>query len=467
MKRSPILGGLLVVVLVCSLLPAPAWAQFTQQGPKLVGTGAVGAAGQGTSVSLSGDGNTAIVGGPGDNILAGAAWIYTRAGGVWSQQAKLVGTGAVGLFPAEQGLSVSLSGDGSTAIVGGFGDDNEIGAAWVYTRSGGVWSQQAKLVGTGALSAAEQGASVSLSGDGNTAIVGGPGDSSAGAGWVFTRSAGVWSQQAKLVGTGVLGSAAQGASVSLSDDGNTAIVGGPFDNFNPIAPSPGAAWVFARSGGVWTQQAKLVGTGAVGAAAQGGSVSLSGDGNTAIVGGASDSDFAGAAWVYTRSDGVWSQQTKLVGAGAVAAAAQGASVSLSGDGNTAIVGGPSDNGENTLGFGVGATWVYTRSGSVWTQRGPKLVGTGNVGNAGQGEAISLSNDGNTAIVGGPGDNLDTGAAWVFAQPVFAGTPGKANCHGQSVSVLARQFGGLNGAAAALGFASVPALQNAILAFCGG
>jgi hypothetical protein len=167
-------------MLACSLLPAPVRAQFTQQGPKLVGTGAVGDASQGNSVSLSGDGDTAIVGGPSDDSSAGiigpgAAWVFTRSGGVWGQQAKLVGAGAVGV--TAQGYSVSLSGDGNTAVVGGPFGPSEIGTAWVYTRSGGVWPQQTKLVGTGATSPFSgfgQGWSVSLSGDGNTAIVGGP-----------------------------------------------------------------------------------------------------------------------------------------------------------------------------------------------------------------------------------------------------------------------------------------------------
>src|ERR1700719_3550661 len=95
-----------------------ALAQFTQQGLKLVGTGAVGQSGQGISVALSGDGNTAIVGAYSDNSFTGAAWVYTRSNGVWTQQgAKLVGTGAVG--NAGQGWSVALSADGNTAILGG------------------------------------------------------------------------------------------------------------------------------------------------------------------------------------------------------------------------------------------------------------------------------------------------------------------------------------------------------------
>jgi hypothetical protein len=83
----------LAIVLLCSF----ASAQWVQQGDKLVGTGAVGVAGQGWSVSLSSDGNTAIVGGLNDSSGAGAAWVFTRSGVVWSQQGnKLVGTGAVG-----------------------------------------------------------------------------------------------------------------------------------------------------------------------------------------------------------------------------------------------------------------------------------------------------------------------------------------------------------------------------------
>jgi hypothetical protein len=460
--RNRILCGLTVVALVWALLPAPAQAQFSQQGPKLVGTGAIGPAEQGFSVAVSAEGNTAIVGGFLDNNGAGAAWVFTRAAGVWSQQAKLVGTGVVGPG-ALQGFSVAVSSDGNTAVVGGPVDDSFAGAGWVFTRSGGVWSQQgAKLVGTGAVGAASQGQSVALSGDGNTAIIGGLADNDfAGAAWVFARSTGVWSQQgAKLVGTGVVGSgAAQGASVSLSGDGHTAIVGGPDDD---LEAGTGAAWVFTRSGGVWSQQAKLVGTGVVGPlAAQGISAALSGDGNTAIVGGPFDNlldDFgAGAAWVFRRSAGVWSQQAKLVGTGAVGPAEQGNSVSLSGDGNTAIVGGPNDNGS------AGAAWVFTRSGGVWSPQDGKLVGTGAVGLAGQGNSVSLSGDGNTAIVGGP-FGVPPGAAWVYFR--FAGTRGKANCFGQSVSALAREFGGLNNATAVLGYPSVAALQDAILAFCG-
>jgi hypothetical protein len=92
----------------------------------------------GTSVALSSDGNTAVVSGfNGNNV--GAAWVFTR-NNVWTQQGgKLVGTGAVG--NTNQGI-VSASGDGNTFIIGGFTDNNNTGAAWIFTQSNGVWSQQ-------------------------------------------------------------------------------------------------------------------------------------------------------------------------------------------------------------------------------------------------------------------------------------------------------------------------------------
>ena len=298
--KKQVLNILLSSIAACSLFPVPAQGQFVPQVSIQVGAAGVGASYRCASVALSGNGNTAIVGGCDDTSYTGAAWVFTRSGGIWSQQgSKLVGTGAVG--PAYQGKSVALSGDGNTAIVGGEADNNYAGAAWVFTQNAGVWSQQgAKLVGTGAVGNAYQGESVALSEDGNTAIVGGSIDNgNTGAAWVFTRNTGVWTQQgSKLVGTGTVGAAFQGTSVALSETGNAALVGGPDDNTNT-----GASWVFTRNAGAWTQQgSKLVGTGATGAAEQGTSVALSADGNTALIGSpyGDNNNYATAAWVFTQ-----------------------------------------------------------------------------------------------------------------------------------------------------------------------
>jgi hypothetical protein len=360
------------------------------------------------------------------------------------QGPKLVGSHASG--NAEQGASVSLSADGNTAIVGGPHDNADAGAAWIFSRNSALpvvhgsvgtpapsvapaaWTQTGtKLVGTGASVAAQQGYAVALSADGNTAIVGGYKDNSGvGAVWIFARNGklqlpnsaadagGVpgallpdqWSQQGeKLVAGNETGAGMFGVSVALSTDGNTAIVGGDTDS-----SGTGAAWIFTRSHGVWSEQAKLIGSGATGNAFQGISVALSSDGNTALVGGNGDNTDNGAAWVFVRNGTTWSQQgLKLLGSGNVGAAEQGYAVALSLDGNTALVGGFADNVD------AGAVWIFSRSGVTWTQVGSKLVGTGAVGAARQGFSVALSGDASTAAIAGYEDNAFNGAVWVFTQ----------------------------------------------------
>lgn len=391
-------------------------AQFEQQGPMLIGRGAEGSAYHGTSVAVSADGHTAIAGGPMDAASTGAAWVYVLANDVWRQQGeKLVGGGATGPFRvAGQGKSVALSGDGSTALIGGNGDDDGIGATWVFTRSNGVWTQQgSKLVGTGFVGEPGQGRSVALSSTGDTALIGGPNDAFySGAAWVFTRSSGVWVQQgSKLTPDEATPGALFGSAVALSADGNTALIGAPHDE-----NGTGAVWVFSRLGGAWMQQGtKLVGAGGVGPyMAQGCAAALSADGSTAMVGGPADANQTGAAWVFTRSSGIWSQQgEKLVGIPTgILGSMQGTSIALSADGNTACLGGPYDSD------GLGAVWVFKRSNGVWAQQGSKLVGHNPAPPpSAQGASVALSGDGATAVIGGPDLGGSTGGVWIFSASV--------------------------------------------------
>jgi len=396
---------------------------YLQQSNKLVGTGyTVGGYGsyQGKSVSLSADGNTLAVGGWQDNAYKGATWIFTRSGTTWTQQGnKLFGTGYSG-SSIYQGYSVSLSADGNTLAVGGYGNRYSgiiaVGATWIFTRSGTTWSQQGnRLVGTGYSGQSYQGRSVSLSADGNTVAVGGENDNlgRGGAVWIFIRSGTTWSQQGtKLVGTGYTSAPYQGTSVALSGDGNTLAIGGYNDN-----GTIGATWIFTRFETTWAQQGtKLVGSGYVGAPQQGYSISLSGDGNTLAIGGGNDNG-TGATWIFTRSDSTWMQQgTKLIGTGNTGSVYQGGAVALSSDGNTLAVGGRNDNAH------LGATWIFTRSGTNWTQKGDKLIGSGYSGLPEQGTSVSLSADGNTLAIGGQNDEIYedsygdfyiVGATWVF------------------------------------------------------
>lgn len=381
----------------------------TQQGSKRVATGAIGGSQQGRGVSLSADGNTLAVGGPNDDSFVGGVWIFTRSGSTWTQQgSKLVGTGAVGA--AFQGFSVSLSADGNTLASGSYWDNSSIGATWIFTRSGSTWTQQgSKLVGTGSVGQSHQGESVSLSADGNTLAVGGFGDNTMfGATWIFTRSGTTWSQQgAKLVGAGAVGATPlQGDGVSLSADGNTLAIGGTYDN-----AAAGATWIFTRSGTTWSQQgSKLVGTGASGAALQGQNVSLNADGNTLAVNGNEDNSTYGATWVFTRTGTTWTQQgSKLVGTGRVnTGSIIGGGVSLTADGNMLSFARQGDDGN------LGATWIFVRSGTTWSQSGSKIIGSGYTGVPSQGEVVHLSADGSTLAIGGGEDNSNAGATWIFS-----------------------------------------------------
>jgi hypothetical protein len=382
---------------------------FVQQGRALSGSEEKGGlVALGWSVALSSDGNTALIGGPFDNgvKLMGAAWVFTRSQGKWSQQGPKL-TGKEESSEGRFGWSVALSSDGNTALIGGITDD-KAGAVWVFTRSEGKWSQQGPKLTGGREPSTELrfGQSVALSSDGNTALIGGIGDNkTAGAAWVLTRSEGKWGQELKLTAEKEeVGHGGFGESVALSSDGNTALIGGPFDN-----SGAGAAWVFTRSEGKWNQQgSKLTGSKEESGSGEfGSSVRLSSDGNTGLIGARFDNIRAGAAWVFTRSEGTWSQQgPKLVG-GKVPFSKEdkfGESVALSSDGNTALISSPSE--------GSGAAWVFTRTEGKWASQ-IKLTGGKEQTGGGFGSSVALSSDGNTALVGDTVTNSDLGGAWVF------------------------------------------------------
>jgi hypothetical protein len=299
----------------------------------------------------------------------------------------------------ERGAVASLETDGSlSGVLGSLSQPR-------FTQQG------PKLTGGEEAAISEFGSSIALSADGNTAVVGSPNDRGLGAVWVFTRKGATWTQQGqKLTGRGENGQGDFGISVARSADGNTALVGGAFDN-----RSRGAVWVFTRSGTTWTQQGKkLTGSGAESGfdsvwGGFGRGVALSADGNTALISSPGDDNFVGAVGVFTRKGSTWTQQgKKLIGRGETGnglppATGNGSSglsggdafgedVALSADGNTALIGADQDNG------GRGAAYVFTRRGSTWTQQGNRLtVNNNSNGEQGSfGTGVALSADGNTA-----------------------------------------------------------------------
>jgi hypothetical protein len=303
-----------------------------------------GAAGDyfGFSVALQGD--TALIGASNKTVSAhlgqGAAYVFTRSGGAWSQQAEL--TGSDGAATDRFGQSVAL--DGDTALIGAsyktVSGHSAQGAAYVFTRIVGGWTQQAELTGSDGADADLFGYSVAL--DGDTALIGARlktvnGHSTQGAAYVFTRSGGVWSQQAEMTGSDGASGDYFGCSVAL--DGDTALIGASYKTVSGHL-AQGAAYVFTRSGSVWTQQAELTGSDGANDDTFGWSVAL--DADTALVGAFTKTmnghNAQGAVYAFTRSGGAWSQRAELTGSDGATTDYFGWSVALGG--RITLVGAP-------------------------------------------------------------------------------------------------------------------------------
>lgn len=369
----------------------------------------------GNAISISGD--TAVVGAKnhdvGGNSNQGAAYVFTRAGTAWTQEAIL--TAAGGAADDEFGASVAIS--GSLVIVGADGDNvgsnpNQ-GSAYVFIRSGTTWTQQAQLTATDGGAGDHFGISVAMSGD--TALVGAffdivGGNNSQGSAYVFTRSGTTWTEQAKLTASD--GSATDWFGYGVAISGNTAVVGAYQDDVGANIDQ-GSVYVFIRSGVTWTQQAQLTAADGVADDEFGDTVAISGD--TAIVGTFKDdvgaNDGQGSAYVFTRSGTTWTQQAQLTALDGSSSDHFGYSVAISG--NTAVVGAAYYNVGGT-GGNPGRAYVFTRSGTTWTQQEQLAPSDGGSGDR-FGVAVAIS--GSNIIIGANGHDVGTntsqGSAYVY------------------------------------------------------
>ena len=347
----------------------------------------------GQSVSVSDDGTTALVAAFEDEDpngeKAGSAYVFSKSGGNWSQQQKL--SASDGDVDDGFGVSVSLSADGATALIGAADiderDDVEApGSVYVFTESGESWSQQQKLTPDNSNMGDSFGESVSVSDDGTTALIGASGTGSA---YIFTESGGSWSQQQKLTPTDGDGSSQFGNSVSLSDGGTTALIG-----------AFGSAFIFMKSGGRWDQQQKLTTTD--GSRVYFGSVSIANEGAIAFIGALKgknqNGDRVGSVYVFTKSGESWSQQQKLSANDGDTGDDFGRAVSVSDNGTTVFIG--ADGDENQNGDRAGSVYVFTESGGSWSQQ-QKLSATNGGSTAFFGRSVSVSDDGTTVLIGAP------------------------------------------------------------------
>ncbi|MBE7482746.1 MAG: FG-GAP repeat protein [Polyangiaceae bacterium] len=350
------------------------------------------------------DGDTAIVGAWGDDDKgsnAGAAYVFVKNGGTWSQQAKLTASdgGANDYF----GVVTAVEGD--TAIVGAYQDDNWQGSAYVFVRNGTTWTQQAKLTAGDPTNGAEFGCRVGISGD--TVIVGARWRAPSGAAYVFTRSGTTWSQQAKLTSDATAGGGVSGGGFGWSVDvsGDTALVSAFQDDIT--ATDQGSLFVFTRSGATWSQQAKLVASDAGAGHKLGYWVAL--QGNTVLAGAPFHGSGRGAGYVFFRSGTAWSEQGKLLAADGAAGDNLGNAVAVHGD--VAILGAEGDDIGTSA--NQGSAYLFTRTGNAWSEA-VKLAAADGTGGDQFGNAVSLSNG--VALAGAYLDNpkgSQSGSAYVF------------------------------------------------------
>jgi hypothetical protein len=375
---------------------------------KLVAANKVANDNFGYSVAVSADGSTLVVG----SYLAdrsnvsdcGSIYVYTKVEGVWEQQAELQANDktAVDYF----GWSVAVSATGNTVVVGSRLADNggviNSGAAYVFSRTDTSWAQHSKLTAANKATGDLFGWSVAISGDASTIVIGSTyadpnAVSDSGAAYVFAMTDGLYVEEARLTASDKAAGDQFGTSVAVSSLGNTIIVGSRYADVSTVSNS-GAAYVFNRSGGVWTQQAKLSPEDRVANDNFGISVSISGDGDRVVVGShqtdVSSLANVGSLYVFVRVDNTWNQQAKLTAFDQAAGDNLGWSVAMSSDGNT-IVSGAYYNDPTSV-INAGATYAFTYVNEIWNEQS-KLVASDKVISDYFGWSVAVSGDGTTVV----------------------------------------------------------------------
>ena len=373
----------------------------------------------GNTIAMSNDGNYLVIGsarersnatginGDQTNLSAsqaGAAYVFVRSGSNWSQQAyiKASNTEAQDLFAT----SVAINSDGSRLVIGAIGEDSNAtgvngdqtnnsasfsGAAYVFVRSGSTWSQEAYLKASNTGSSDSFGNKVSISADGSRIAVSADGEDSnatgvngnetdnsafsAGATYVFVRSGSTWSQEAYIKASNTESQDYFGRSLALSGDATRLVVGADQEDSNATgingnqadnsATRAGAAYVFVRTGSTWSQEAYVKASNTEIQDFFANSVSLDSDGNTMAIGATGEDSSAtgingneadnngfnsGAVYVFSRSGSTWTQQAYIKQSNTDPGDNFSINLSLTASGDGLLVGA---NGEAGYDSGVG------------------------------------------------------------------------------------------------------------------
>src|SRR5882672_1479586 len=328
---------------------------------------------------------------------------------VWMQQKVTASDGTANSY-----FSSAAALNGSTALIGADGDNSFQGATYLFTKSNGSWSEGQKLTASDGLPGGEFGYRVVLAD--NTLLVGAftatvGGVVSQGAAYVFTQSNGTWSESQKLIASDGALFDNFGASVAL--DGSTLVVGA---NGATVGgnPAQGALYVFTESNGTWSQTQKLAASDGATNDSFGESVAL--EGGTALIGAYNATInghiWQGAVYFFTESNGSWSEGQKLTASDGTAGANFGNAVAL--NGSTALIGADASTvGSNTY---QGKAYLFTESGGNWSQSDTFIASDGAVDDY---FGAALVWDGATALISTPhptiGGNTWQGAAYFYEQ----------------------------------------------------
>lgn len=432
----------------------------------------------GRHLAISADGTTMVVAAPGEDSGAhgvggdelhnfapnsGAAYVFVREGDTWKQQAYLKSfnvevedwLSAVAISANGDIIAVGVPREDSAATgVGGDRHDNsakDSGAAYVFERKAGAWSQIAYIKALNTQPYAEFGAALALSAAGDTLVVGAPGESNAatgvdgdpwlgpadraGAAYVYSRENGAWTHRSYLKASNTSETDQFGLALALSADGNTLAVGAPLESGASAgvngdqsegAVYSGAVYMFARQDGAWSQQAYIKASNTQQFDAFGHALALAGDGDTLAVGAPCESSAAteidgdqanddarsaGALYLFSRQGQAWQQDAYVKAPNAGEWALFGASVALSGDGGILVAGAPGEGGGDAGSFAEfpevtrpdsGAAYVFARVAGTWTYRrylkAPKSRSDYQFGSA-----MDIAADGTTLVIAAPGE----------------------------------------------------------------
>jgi hypothetical protein len=393
---------------------------------------------------------------------AGAVYVFTRASsGSWSQQAYLKasnphagdgfgnavalssdGSTLVATAPLENGAATGVNGNQSLQSA------NDAGAAYVFVRSGASWSQQAYLKASNARANSYFGWAAALSGDGSTLAVSAVGESSAatgaggnqadtsaadsGAVYLFGRSGSTWTQRTYLKASNTGAGDSFGMSLALNGAGSVLAVGAPFEasaatgvngsQASNTATDAGAVYVFNGSGGSWTQAAYLKASNTGSGDNFGAALALDSAGTTLAVGAPYEASAAtgvggdqagntatlsGAVYLFTASGGNWVQNAYVKASNTGANDNFGSAVALAASGDTLVVGaigessaatGLDGNQADNSRDGVGAAYLFRRSGGSWSQQRYLKPATSQAGGE-FGSTLAISADTGTLAIG--------------------------------------------------------------------